>query len=321
MGSPLPQRAQLIDGNAYALKLRQRIATQVRVLRNNNGLQPGFAVILIGDDLESKSYVSNTLMQAREVGIAAFEHRLPENTTQSELVQLIEALNSDSSVHGIVMRLPLPSHIEPGVVIQTIDSTKDVDGFRYTNAGRLLFGKPNFVPCTAFACLLLLRHATKSKMIGKHAVLIGRSNIVSKPTAILLLLEHCSVTIAPSRTPNLDNICKTANFVIAAVGKPEFVRGDWLKPGAVVIDVGNNWVQRNGSTQVVGDVAFEEARDIVGAITSVPGGVGPVTVACLLANIVKATCAQQGVEVPTGRRRKGTLWHVSRNSEYWVLAP
>lgn len=313
------RQAQLIDGDGYALRLRQRITSQVRVLQNRFGIQPGLAVVLVGEDPASQSYVRSKIKHASQVHITSFEHRLGSNTTQAQLLDLVRALNADPNVHGILVQLPLPPQIESETVIQSINPAKDVDGFQYISAGRLFSGRPHFVPCTALGCLLLLRHATKGKTSGKHAIVIGRSNIVGKPTAMLLLMENCTVTIAHSRTQDLQSKCREADFVVAAVGKPELIRGDWLKPDSVVIDVGINRIQRDGRVKLVGDVAFEEARNVARAITPVPGGVGPMTVACLLANTVKAACDHQRVKVPTGRRRKGIIQDASRSLEYHVL--
>ncbi len=289
--------ARVIDGKAAALALRQDIAAEVSRLKTEHSLQPGLAVVLVGEDPASQVYVRNKGRQTLEAGMQSFQHRLPASTSESELLEVVEQLNADSSVHGILVQLPLPEHIDAQRVIAAIDPSKDVDGFHPINAGGLATGDPNaLVPCTPFGCLLLLKTEIADGLSGKNAVVIGRSNIVGKPMAQLLLQESCTVTIAHSRTRDLPSVCREADVLVAAVGRPEMVRGDWIKPGAVVIDVGINRVAVPGEEKgrLVGDVAFDEASAHAAAITPVPGGVGPMTIACLLRNTVVAACRQAG---------------------------
>lgn len=281
---------QIIDGTAVAKKLRQKLAQQVATLSS----PPGLAVVLVGEDPASQVYVRNKARAAEEVGIASWTHRLPADTSQSQLLELIATLNTDDAVHGILVQLPLPRALDAQTIIAAINPAKDVDGFHPVNAGRLSLGLPFFVPCTPQACLLLLGEALP-QTAGKHALVIGRSNIVGKPVAQLLLAADCTVTIAHSRTTDLAAECRRADIVIAAIGKPEFVRGDWIKSGAVVIDVGINRVDdpmTPGKTKLVGDVEFATASTRAAAITPVPGGVGPMTIACLLQNTVEAAAKQ-----------------------------
>ncbi len=255
--------------------------------------QPGLAVVLVGDDPASKVYVANKARTTVQVGMRSWEHRLPAATSQAELVGLVNALNADPAVHGILVQLPLPGHLDADAVIAAIDPGKDVDGLTIGNAGRLAAGLPGLVPCTPLGCLLLLRDKAPA-MAGLHAVVLGRSNLVGKPIAQLLLRENCTVTIAHSKTRDLPALCRTADILVAAVGRPEMVRGDWVKPGAIVIDVGINRVPSGEKTRLVGDVAFAEVAEVAGMITPVPGGVGPMTIACLLRNTLTAALMMKG---------------------------
>ena len=276
--------ADIIDGKEFATRLRAAIAAEVATL----SFQPGLAVVLVGDDPASKVYVSNKAKQTVEVGMRSFEHRLPAATTQEELLALVRALNADQAVHGILVQLPLPKHLNAEAVIAAISPAKDVDGLTVTNAGLLAAGLPGLVPCTPLGCILLLQDILPD-MTGLNAVVVGRSNLVGKPIAQLLLQQNCTVTMAHSKTRDLPALCRSADILIAAVGRPEMVKGDWIKPGAVVIDVGINRVPAaGGKTKLVGDVDFAEAVQIAGRITPVPGGVGPMTIACLLRNTLTA---------------------------------
>ena len=286
----------IIDGKAYAAELRKRVATAVSHLESSHGLIPGLAVVLVGEDPASEVYVRNKGKQTVEVGMASFEHRLSDQTTEGELLALIEQLNSDSAVHGILVQLPLPAQINTHAVINAIDPDKDVDGFHLINVGRLTTGESGLVPCTPLGCMMLLR-AYAGDLSGQNAVIVGRSNIVGKPMAALLLAAHCTVTVAHSRTKDLTDVCRQADILIAAVGRAEMIQGDWIKPGATVIDVGINRIDgENGKKRLVGDVEFSSASAVAGAITPVPGGVGPMTSACLLRNTVQAACAANGVD-------------------------
>lgn len=285
--------ATIIDGKAVAADLRSRLAGEVASLART-GITPGLAVVLVGEDPASQVYVRNKAKQTREIGMASFEHRLPAETPEADLLALVARLNADDAVDGILVQLPLPDHIDAQKVIAAIDPDKDVDGFHPVNAGRLATGLPGLVPCTPLGCVILAKSA-QADLSGMEAVVVGRSNIVGKPVAQLLLTENCTITIAHSRSRDLPAICRRADLLVAAVGRPEMLRGDWIKPGAIVIDVGINRVPNpaagEGKTRLVGDVAFDEARDVAGAITPVPGGVGPMTIACLLQNTL--TAAQQ----------------------------
>ena len=291
--------ARIIDGKAFAAGLRGRIGEAVARLQADGGPTPGLAVVLVGENPASQVYIRNKAKQTVEVGMQSFEHRLAVETSQSDLLDLIDQLNADPAVHGILVQLPLPDQIDAQAVLDAIDPDKDVDGFHVVNAGRLLTGAGTpLVPCTPLGCTMLLKEYA-GPLKGASAVIVGRSNIVGKPLALLLLAEHCTVTIAHSRTRDLPGLCRTADILVAAVGRPEMVRGDWVKPGATVIDVGINRVEaKGGKTRLVGDVAFEEAARVAGAITPVPGGVGPMTIACLLANTVTAACRQAGLAPP-----------------------
>ena len=276
--------AEIIDGKAFAAKLRAAIAAEVATL----AYKPGLAVVLVGEDPASKVYVANKAKQTVEVGMCSFEHRLPVDTTQEHLLALVRQLNDDPAVHGILVQLPLPKHLDTEAVIAAISPEKDVDGLTVVNAGRLASGAEGLIPCTPLGCLLLLQDNIPD-MTGLHAVVIGRSNLVGKPVAQLLLQQNCTVTMAHSKTRDLPGLCRTADILVAAVGRPEMVKGDWIKPGAVVIDVGINRVPAGeGKTKLVGDVAYDEAAPIAGKITPVPGGVGPMTIACLLRNTLTA---------------------------------
>ncbi len=292
--------ADIIDGKAFAAGLRARVAAQVGECRARHGLTPGLTVVLVGEDPASQVYVRNKGRQAAEAGIASNEIRLDAGTGQAELLAVVAGLNADPAVHGILVQLPLPPQIDAAAVIDAIDPAKDVDGFHVRNAGRLAVGLPAMVSCTPRGCLMLLEDQL-GDLSGLDAVIVGRSNIVGKPMAQLLLGANCTVTTAHSRTRGLDAHCRRADILVAAVGRPEMIRGPWIKPGATVIDVGMNRLDAgNGKTRLVGDVCFAEAVEVAGAITPVPGGVGPMTVAVLLSNTVTAACRQAGVEVPAG---------------------
>ncbi len=293
--------ATIIDGKAFAAGLRGRIVEAVKRLADD-GLTPGLAVVLVGDDPASEIYVRNKIRQTVEAGMRSFDHMLPASTSEAELLDLVAKLNADPQVHGILVQLPLPRHMDAQKVIEAIDPAKDVDGFHPINAGRLLTGAPGFVSCTPLGCLLLAK-SVRPDLAGLDAVVIGRSNIVGKPMAQLLLAQSCTVTIAHSKTRDLRDVCRRADILVAAVGRPELVRGDWIKPGAIVIDVGINRVPNpaagEGRTRIVGDVAFDEARAVASAITPVPGGVGPMTIACLLRNTLEAACHSRGLPMPS----------------------
>ncbi len=293
--------AELIDGKAFALDLRGRIATLAADFTARSGRKAGLAVVLVGADAASQVYVRSKGKATVEAGMASFEHRLPADASETELLDLVRALNHDPLVDGILVQLPLPGHLDEQTVIATISPDKDVDGFHVTNAGRLAVGQPGFVPCTPLGCLMLLKNRLGS-LSGLDAVVIGRSNIVGKPMAQLLLAESCTVTIAHSRTRNLADVVRRADIVVAAVGRPEMVKGDWIKPGATVIDVGINRVDgaEPGKTRLVGDVDFAGACDVAGAITPVPGGVGPMTIAVLLRNALVAAFRNAGLELAEG---------------------
>ena len=286
----------IIDGKAFAAELTARVANVVSSLESSHGLIPGLAVVLVGEDPASEVYVRNKGKQTVEVGMASFEHRLSDQTTEGDLLLLIDQLNSDPTVHGILVQLPLPAQINTHAVINAIDPDKDVDGFHLINVGRLTTGESGLVPCTPLGCMMLLR-AYAGDLSGQNAVIVGRSNIVGKPMASLLLAAHCTVTVAHSRTKDLTDVCRQADILIAAVGRAEMIQGDWIKPGATVIDVGINRIDgENGKKRLVGDVEFASASAVAGAITPVPGGVGPMTIACLLRNTVQAACAANGVD-------------------------
>lgn len=290
--------AKIIDGKALAARVRDEVAEAAAKLKGAHQLTPGLAVVLVGADPASEVYVKNKARQTVKAGMASFEHRLATQTSEDELLALIEALNLDDTVHGILVQLPLPGHISADKVIQAIDPLKDVDGFHAINAGRLATGQAGLFPCTPVGCLMLAKEATP-KLEGLEAVVIGRSNIVGKPVAQLLLRENCTVTIAHSRTRNLPEIARRADILVAAAGQREMVKGDWIKPGATVIDVGIHRIESDdGKTRLVGDVAFDEVCQVAGALTPVPGGVGPMTIACLLRNTVVATARIAGLKAP-----------------------
>jgi methylenetetrahydrofolate dehydrogenase (NADP+)/methenyltetrahydrofolate cyclohydrolase len=284
-----------IDGKAFAAGLREKVSEAVSALGKEHGLVPGLAVVLVGEDPASEVYVRNKGKQTLETGMNSYEHKLPDTTSQSELLAVIEQLNNDSKVHGILVQLPLPDQIDSHAVINAIDPDKDVDGFHLVNVGRLATGAPGLVPCTPLGCMMLLKNQL-GDLSGNNAVVVGRSNIVGKPMGSLLLAQSCTVTIAHSRTRDLAGVCREADILVAAVGRPQMIPGDWIKPGAVVIDVGINRIEgKEGKTRLVGDVDFDSVSAVAGAITPVPGGVGPMTIACLLRNTVQAACAAKGI--------------------------
>ena len=295
--------ATLIDGKAFAAKVRAQVAEHVQRLKAEHGLTPGLAVVLVGEDPASQVYVRSKGKQTQEAGMNSYEHKLPVHTSEAELLAVVRALNADPAVHGILVQLPLPAHMNSDLVINAIDPAKDVDGFHISNVGLLGTGQKSMVPCTPLGCLMMLRDHHGS-LSGMNAVVVGRSNIVGKPMAQLLLGDSCTVTIAHSRTRDLPGVVRQADIVVAAVGRPEMVKGDWIKPGATVIDVGINRVDApekgEGKTRLVGDVDFASAVEVAGAITPVPGGVGPMTIACLLANTLTATCRANGLPEPEG---------------------
>ncbi|MCB8873773.1 bifunctional methylenetetrahydrofolate dehydrogenase/methenyltetrahydrofolate cyclohydrolase FolD [Acidisoma silvae] len=286
--------AQIIDGKAFAAGIVAEVAAEVTAIRAAGGRAPGLAVVLVGEDPASQVYVRNKARTTKESGMESFEFRLEVETTEQALLSLIAELNDDEAVDGILVQLPLPSHINSARVLDAISPDKDVDGFHVINAGRLATGLPGLVPCTPLGCLLMLK-AELGNLSGLRAVVLGRSNIVGKPMAALLLAESCTVTIAHSRTQDLEAVCREADILVAAVGRPEMVRSDWIKPGATVIDVGINRIPTDaGKTKLVGDVAFAEAVEVAGRITPVPGGVGPMTIACLLRNTLTAAKLRRG---------------------------
>jgi methylenetetrahydrofolate dehydrogenase (NADP+)/methenyltetrahydrofolate cyclohydrolase len=289
---------RIIDGKAFAEGLRARVGEAVTGLKAEHGLTPGLAVMLVGENPASQIYVRNKGRQTVEAGMVGRDIRLPESASQAEVIAQVDALNADTEVHGILVQLPLPDQVDEAAVINAVDPDKDVDGFHVLNTGRLATGQDSLVPCTPQGCLMLLKDIL-GDLVGLKALVLGRSNIVGKPMATLLLAEHCTVTIAHSRTRDLADECRRADILVAAVGRPRMVRGDWIKPGATVIDVGINRNEADdGKTKLVGDVALDEAQGVAGAITPVPGGVGPMTIACLLRNTVIAACRQAGVAEP-----------------------
>jgi methylenetetrahydrofolate dehydrogenase (NADP+)/methenyltetrahydrofolate cyclohydrolase len=293
--------AQIIDGKAFAAALRERVSQVVTGLQASHGATPGLAVVLIGEDPASEVYVRNKGRQTSECGMRSIEHKLPADTDQQTLLDLIADLNGDDGVDGILVQLPLPDQVDPQAVLNAIDPAKDVDGFHVINVGRLATGGDALVPCTPMGCLLMLKEYL-GDLSGKNAVVVGRSNIVGKPMAALLTRENCTVTVAHSRTKDLPAVCRAADILVAAVGRPEMIHGDWIGPGAVVIDVGINRIpapeRGEGKMRLVGDVAFDEAKAVAGAITPVPGGVGPMTIAVLLRNTVEAACRRRGWDMP-----------------------
>jgi methylenetetrahydrofolate dehydrogenase (NADP+) / methenyltetrahydrofolate cyclohydrolase len=290
--------ARVLDGKTIAADLRGRIADAVHRLRRDRGIVPGIAVVLVGDNPASEVYVRTKSKAVAKAGMKAFDHKLPASTSEPELITLISGLNANEEVSGILVQLPLPKQIDAQKVIAAIDPSKDVDGFHPLNAGRLARGLPALVPCTPMGCVLLAKSVHES-LAGLAAVVIGRSNIVGKPVAQLLLAENATVTVAHSKTNDLPAVCRGADLLVAAIGRAEMVRGDWIKPGATVIDVGINRVPGDGGkSRIVGDVAYAEAMQVAGAVTPVPGGVGPMTIACLLLNTLRAACAQKGLPEP-----------------------
>ncbi|CEJ83279.1 bifunctional: 5,10-methylene-tetrahydrofolate dehydrogenase; 5,10-methylene-tetrahydrofolate cyclohydrolase [Hyphomicrobium sp. GJ21] len=288
--------AKIIDGKQIAASVRADVAAEVARLQKEHGLKPGLAVVLVGEDPASKVYVANKAKQTVEVGMNSWEHRLPAETSEADVLALVDKLNNDPECHGILVQLPLPKHINAEKVLNSINPDKDVDGFHPVNVGRLWVGERALVPCTPTGSVILAKSVLPS-LSGLDAVVIGRSNIVGKPVAALLLRENCSVTIAHSRTKNIEDVVKRADLVVAAVGIPEMVKASWIKPGATIIDVGINRVpSENGKTKLVGDVAYEECAKVAGAITPVPGGVGPMTIACLLRNAAQAAAMIAGVK-------------------------
>jgi methylenetetrahydrofolate dehydrogenase (NADP+) / methenyltetrahydrofolate cyclohydrolase len=293
----LDMSARIIDGKAIGAALRAKVAVEVAGLSQSHGLVPGLATVLVGDNPASQVYVGNKSKMTAGAGMRSFDHRLPASTNEGELLALIDRLNADPAVHGILVQLPLPSQIDSNKVIAAIDPAKDVDGFHPMNAGRLATGLSALVPCTPLGCVLLAK-TVHSVLVGLEAVVVGRSNIVGKPLAQLLIKESATVTVAHSKTRDLSEVCRRADLLFAAVGRPELVRGGWIKSGATVIDVGINRVASGGKTRIVGDVAFTEASAVAGALTPVPGGVGPMTIACLLVNTLRAACAIAGSPPP-----------------------
>jgi len=294
--------ATIIDGKAFAANLRNVVAKHVARLKSESGLQPGLAVILVGEDPASQVYVQNKRIQTLEVGMASIEYRLPSSVSESELFELIDGLNSDPNVHGILCQFPVPGHLDERRTVARIDPDKDVDGLSVENAGRLATGQVSLVSCTPLGCLMLLREQLGS-LSGREALVIGRSNLFGKPMAQLLLREDCTVTVAHSRTVDLPSVCRRADILIAAVGRAGMVKGDWVKPGATVIDVGITRVphpDKPGKTKLIGDVDYASAVEVAGALTPVPGGVGPMTIACLLVNTLTACCRQNGLPEPAG---------------------
>jgi len=290
--------AHIIDGKAIATDLRARVGAEVERLRAAHGLEPGLAVVLVGENPASAVYVRNKSKQTQEAGMRSFDHPLPESVSEADLLALVARLNADPAVHGILVQLPLPRQVDSQKVLSAIDPEKDVDGFHPVNAGRLATGLPALTPCTPLGCVMLAKAVHRS-LEGMEAVVVGRSNIVGKPLIQLLLNENATVTVAHSRTRDLPAVVRRADIVFAAVGKPEMVRGDWIKPGATVIDVGINRIaSADGKSRIVGDVAFAEAAEVAGAITPVPGGVGPMTIACLMVNTLRAACAIRGLPAP-----------------------
>ncbi|WP_395543799.1 bifunctional methylenetetrahydrofolate dehydrogenase/methenyltetrahydrofolate cyclohydrolase FolD [Neotabrizicola sp. sgz301269] len=291
--------AKVIDGKEFAARVRAQVAAHVARLAEENGLTPGLAVVLVGEDPASQVYVRNKHASTVEVGMNSFEHRLPAETSEADLLALIDRLNGDPAVHGILVQLPLPRHLNAELVINRIAPAKDVDGFHISNVGLLGTGQKSMVPCTPLGCLMMLRDHHGS-LAGMNAVVVGRSNIVGKPMAQLLLGDSCTVTIAHSRTKDLAETCRRADILVAAVGRPEMITGEMVKPGATVIDVGINRIERDGKGKLVGDVHYPSAAEVAGAITPVPGGVGPMTIACLLANTLTAACRANHLPEPEG---------------------
>ena len=290
--------AKIIDGKAFAANLRGEIARKVELLKQQHSVTPGLAVVLVGEDPASQVYVRSKGKQTVEAGMNSYEHKLDASTSQEDLLALIDRLNKEPDVHGILVQLPLPDHIDEETVVNSVSVDKDVDGFHLSNVGKLATGAEGIVPCTPLGSLMMLKDQL-GDLSGMKAIVVGRSNIVGKPMAALLLKESCTVTIAHSRTRDLPGECRQADILVAAVGRPEMVKGDWIKPGATVIDVGINRIDNgDGGTRLVGDVEFESAEKVAGAITPVPGGVGPMTIACLLHNTLQQACRLNGIDIP-----------------------
>jgi methylenetetrahydrofolate dehydrogenase (NADP+) / methenyltetrahydrofolate cyclohydrolase len=291
--------ARIIDGKTIAAQLRERVAAAAAALRDEHGITPGLAAVLVGDDSASQVYVRSKARACAAVGLASFEFHLPADAGLSAILQLVTTLNADERVDGILVQLPLPAGVEPQAVITAIDPVKDVDGFHPVNVGRLWSGDPGLIPCTPQGILLLLR-ASEAPLTGAEAVVLGRSGIVGRPVAALLVAADCTVTIVHSKSRDLPGICRRADILVAAIGRPQMVKADWLKPGAAVVDVGINRVATADGARLVGDVDFAAARQVAGAITPVPGGVGPMTIACLLRNTLLAACRRRGLPDPAG---------------------
>ncbi|MEM7213132.1 MAG: bifunctional methylenetetrahydrofolate dehydrogenase/methenyltetrahydrofolate cyclohydrolase FolD [Pseudomonadota bacterium] len=294
--------AKVIDGKAFAANVREQVAEQVTRLKADHGITPGLAVVLVGEDPASQVYVRNKGKQTVECGMHSEEHRMDASVSEAEVIAMVERLNADPAIHGILVQLPLPDHMDSEIVINTINPAKDVDGFHISNVGLLGTGQKSMVPCTPLGCLMMLRDHHGS-LSGMNAVVVGRSNIVGKPMFNLLLKDSCTVTVAHSRTKDIEAVCRKADILVAAVGRPEMIRGDWVKPGATVIDVGINRIphpEKEGKTKLVGDCHYESCAEVAGAITPVPGGVGPMTIACLLANTLTACCRSNGLPEPEG---------------------
>ena len=292
--------AKRIDGKIFAEKLRDTVAEQVRALKDIHGLTPGLAVVMVGNDPASEIYVRNKHKMTKQAGMKSFEHKLPAETTQKELLTLIEGLNSDPDVHGILVQLPLPGQIDEQAVLAAINPAKDVDGFHVVNAGKLATGADGLVPCTPLGCLMLIKGQLGGDLSGKRAIVIGRSNIVGKPMAALLLRENCTVTVTHSLTQDLAEECARADILVAAVGRSKMVKKNWVKEGAIIIDVGMNRLpaDADGKSKLAGDVDYDDVKKMAGAVTPVPGGVGPMTIACLLKNTVIAACGLNGIDTP-----------------------
>ena len=292
---------KIIDGKAFSERVREKVKSNVDNLKKNHNIVPGLAVVLVGEDPASKVYVKNKGIQTKKVGMNSYEYKLEETVDEKTLLELVRKLNDDPNVHGILCQLPLPQHLNENMIINTIKPAKDVDGFHISNVGLLNTGQKSLVPCTPLGCLMLLREFV-GNLEGKKATVIGRSNIVGKPMFNLLLSENCTVTVVHSKTKNIEEICKTSDIIVAAVGRPNFVKSSWIKPGATIIDVGINRVniEENGETKskLIGDVDFENCSKIANAITPVPGGVGPMTIACLLTNTLVACCRSNNLQEP-----------------------
>ena len=290
----MDSKAIVIDGSAMAERLRNEVAHRVEAFRSATSIDPSLAVVMVGDDAASQVYVRNKMKQTAVVGIRSVEKRLPRQASESEVLEIIQELNEDSSIHGILVQLPLPEHIDPSVVVDAIDPNKDVDGLHRNNVAALVLGEEGLVPCTPTGCLLMLRQYAEN-LSGMRAVILGRSRLVGKPLAELLLRENCTVTMAHSKTAELPTLCRSADILVAAIGRPHFVQGDWIKPGAIVIDVGMNRIKDNdGKRRLVGDVDYQAALSVAQAVSPVPGGVGPMTVVCLLRNTIQAAEGQLG---------------------------